>query len=68
MKHFNIVVINGEEKEISSLSKEERQRLIDEWNRRAFGASWVQTRENRLGGIKEDKLEKKEINKHGTER
>ena len=35
MKHFNIVVINGEEKEISSLSKEERQRLVDEWNRRA---------------------------------
>lgn len=32
------------------------------------GASWVQTRENRLGGIKEDKLEKKEINKHGTDR
>ena len=36
MKHFNIVVINGEEKEISSLSKEERQRLVDEWNRRAL--------------------------------
>ena len=36
LKHFNIVVINGEEKEISSLSKEERQRLVDEWNRRAL--------------------------------
>lgn len=36
MKHFNIVVINGEEKEVSSLSKEERQRLVDEWNRRAL--------------------------------
>lgn len=46
MKHFNIVVINGEEKEISSLSKEERQRLIDEWNPAGVGASWVQTREN----------------------
>ncbi|SCH64620.1 Uncharacterised protein [uncultured Dorea sp.] len=32
------------------------------------GASWVQTRENRLGGIKEDKLEKEKINKYGTER
>ena len=36
LKHFNIVVINGEAKEISSISKEERQRLIDEWNRRAL--------------------------------
>ena len=36
MKHFNIVGINGEDKENSSLSKEERQRLVDEWNRRAL--------------------------------
>lgn len=38
MKRMNIVVINGEEREISTLPKEERERLAAEWNRRALEA------------------------------
>ncbi len=38
MKRMNIVVIDGEEREISSLRKEEREKLAAEWNRRALEA------------------------------
>lgn len=38
MKRMNIVVINGEEREIKTLPKEERERLAAEWNRRALEA------------------------------
>lgn len=36
MKHINIVIIDGEEREIASLPKEECQHLVNEWNRRAL--------------------------------
>lgn len=35
MKHINIVEIDGEEVDISTLDREERERLANEWNRRA---------------------------------
>lgn len=38
MKRMNIVVIDGEEREIKTLPKEERERLAAEWNRRALEA------------------------------
>lgn len=38
MKRMNIVVINGEEREIRSLPKEEQERLAAEWNKRALEA------------------------------
>ena len=37
VKIINVVVIDGEEKEISGLSDEERKRLVNEWNQRALG-------------------------------
>ncbi len=37
MKHINIVVIDGKEVDICSLTEEERSRLAREWNRRALG-------------------------------
>lgn len=36
MKYMNIVVIDGEEVDISTLEKEKREELADEWNRRAL--------------------------------
>ena len=38
MKRMNIVVINGEEKELSSLSLDVQEKLAAEWNRRALAA------------------------------
>ncbi len=38
MKRMNIVVIDGEEREIKSLPKKEQERLAAEWNRRALEA------------------------------
>lgn len=38
MKHMNIVVINGEEKEIKNLPEEIQEKLAAELNRRALEA------------------------------
>ena len=38
VKRMNIVVINGEEKELSSLSLDVQEKLAAEWNRRALAA------------------------------
>lgn len=38
MKRMNIVVINGEERQICNLPEEEQERLAAEWNRRALEA------------------------------
>ena len=38
MKHRNLVVINGEVKEIKDLPKETREKLVEEWNHRALTA------------------------------
>lgn len=38
MKHMNIVVIDGEEREIKTLPKEIQEKLAEEWNRRALEA------------------------------
>ncbi len=37
MKHINVVVIDGEEVDISTLDKEEWEKMANEWNRRAVG-------------------------------
>lgn len=36
MKYINIVVIDGKEVDISTLDKEKREELANEWNRRAL--------------------------------
>ena len=36
MKRINVVVIDGEEREIQSLPKELQERLAEEWNRRGL--------------------------------
>lgn len=38
MKYRNLVIINGEAKELKSLPEEERKRLADAWNRKAAEA------------------------------
>ena len=38
MKHIHIVVINGEEVELNSLTDEERRMIEDDLNRRAVAA------------------------------
>lgn len=37
MKHINIVIIDGEEKDMATLSEEERRRIVNELNRVAVG-------------------------------
>lgn len=36
MKHINLIVINGEAKEMASLPKKEREVIVNELNRRAL--------------------------------
>ena len=36
VKYINIVVIDGEEVDISTLDQEKREELANEWNRRAL--------------------------------
>ena len=38
VKRMNIVVIDGEERELGSLPAETQQRLAEEWNKRALQA------------------------------
>lgn len=38
MKYINVVVIDGKEVEIKDLPEETRERLAEEWNRRALEA------------------------------
>lgn len=38
MTYKNIVVINGEEVDLNTLPKEEKERLAEIWNRRAAAA------------------------------
>lgn len=37
MKYIHVVKINGKEVEFETLPKEERLRLVNEWNRRGVG-------------------------------
>lgn len=45
MKGINIVVINGEEVDLKSLHKEERERLAGEWNNKGLMALGYQKEE-----------------------
>jgi hypothetical protein len=36
LKYINIVIVDGVEKEIKDLSTEQRERLVEEWNKRAL--------------------------------
>lgn len=36
MKHINIVVIDGEEVDISTMDPKQREEMAKEWNRRAL--------------------------------
>lgn len=38
MKRMNIVVVDGRERDVKTLSKEKQEKLTEEWNRRALEA------------------------------
>ena len=53
MKHINIVIIDGVERDMATLSAEERAKIVNELNRVAVG--YLGYQKDRLGGRREDK-------------